>query len=95
MILATALCSGLSLRRGRKLSEQLGVPASTILRWRHWWLTQFTASALWQTLRGKLLPPIAEADLPGALLLQVGVSDEAMGKVLGWIAPLSTVTEGR
>jgi len=95
VILATALCSGLSLRRGQKLSQQLGVPPSTILRWRQWWLTQFTASAVWQTLRGKLLPPIADADLPGELLVRVSASDEAMCKVLGWIAPLSTLTEVR
>ena len=95
VILATALCSGLSLRRGHKLSQQLGVPASTILRWRHWWLTQFTASAVWQTLRGKLLAPIAEADLPGELLSRAGTGDERLLKVLRWLAPLSTVTEVR
>ena len=34
VLLATALCSGLSLRRGRQLTQQLSVPVLTLLRWR-------------------------------------------------------------
>ena len=64
VVLATALCSGVNLRRGRQLSQQLGVPVLTILRWRQWWLTQFTASAVWLDLRGRLLPPVQRAIYP-------------------------------
>jgi hypothetical protein len=97
VVLATALCAGMSLRRGRRLSEQFDVPILTILRWRQWWLNDFAASPLWQTLRGLFLPPVVVSDLPGELLHRALPADEhgAMAAVLRWIAPLSTLTEGR
>lgn len=97
VLLATALCSGLSLRRGQQLTAQLGVPVLTLQRWRHWWLSEFTRTAVWQELRGKLLPPLAASELPAGLLQRVVAVDTptAMAIVLRWLAPLSTVTEGR
>lgn len=97
VVLATALCSGLNLRRGRQLSQQLGVPVLTILRWRHWWLTQFTTSAVWLDLRGRFVPPVAVSDLPGELLVRAVADDRrgAMAMIMRWLAPLSTLTEGR
>lgn len=97
VLLATALCSGLSLRRGRQLTEQLNVPVLTLLRWRHWWLSEFTATVVWQELRGKLLPPLAASELPAGLLQRVVAVDTptAMAMILRWLAPLSTLTEAR
>ena len=97
VVLATALCSGLNLRRGHQLSEQLGVPVRTIRRWREWWLTRFTASALWCDLSGRFLPPVAARELPGALLRRAVAANDAgaLAVVMRWIAPLSTITEGR
>ncbi len=96
VLLATALCSGLNLRRGQRLSQQLGVPVRTIERWREWWLTRFTASALWRDLNGRFLPPIAAPELPHALLRRVVAADDAgvLAAVMRWLAPLSTITEG-
>lgn len=97
VVLATALCAGLSLRRGRQLSQQLGVPVPTLERWRTWWLTGFTTSPVWRTLAGAFLPPVAAGALPGALLLRAVAEDErgAMVTVMRWLAPLTTLTEGR
>lgn len=97
VVLATALCAGLSLRRGRQLSEQLGVPALTLMRWREWWLTTFTTTAVWQSLRGRLLPPVAISDLPGELLNRILTKEPcgAMALMMRWLAPLTTLTEGR
>ena len=97
VLLATALCSGLSLRRGRQLTQQLSVPVLTLLRWRRWWLSEFTRTAVWQELRGKLLPPLAAAELPAGLLQRVVALDTptAMAMILRWLAPLSTLTEER
>jgi len=97
VVLATALCAGLSLRRGRQLSQQLAVPVLTLLRWRQWWLSGFTITAVWRALRGRLLPPVAASELPGGLLQRVVAVDacSAMAMVLRWLAPLSTCTEGR
>ena len=97
VLLATALCSGLSLRRGRQLTQQLSVPVLTLLRWRHWWLSEFTRTAVWQELRGKLLPPLAATELPAGFLRRVVAVDvpTAMAMILRWLAPLSPVPEGR
>jgi hypothetical protein len=97
VLLATALCSGLSLRRGQKLTQQLNVPVLTLLRWRHWWLSEFTGTVVWWELRGKLLPPLAATELPAGFLQRVVAVDvpTAMAMILRWLAPLSTVTEGR
>jgi len=97
VLLATALCSGLNLRRGRQLTQQLSVPVLTLLRWRQWWLSEFTRTAVWQELRGKLLPPLAATELPAGFLQRVVAVDvpTAMAMILRWLAPLSTVTEGR
>lgn len=97
MLLATALCSGLNLRRGQQLSRQLGVPVRTIERWRQWWLTRFTLTAVWRCLCGRFLPVVSASDLPGALLDRVVAANEreAVAAIMGWLAPLSTFTEGR
>ncbi len=97
VVLATALCAGLSLRRGKQLSEQFDVPVLTLLRWRQWWLNDFAASPLWLALRGLFLPPVVASDLPGELLRRALPADECarVAAVLRWIAPLSTLTEGR
>ena len=97
VVLATALCAGLSLRRGRQLSQQLGVPVLTLVRWRQWWLSGFTMTAVWSGLRGRLLPPVAAGDLPGGLLRRAVADDErgAMAMLMRWLAPLSTLTESR
>lgn len=94
---ATALCAGLNLRRGQRLSEQLGVPVRTIVRWREWWLTGFAASPLWRDLGGRFLPPVAARDLPGGLLGRPVASAEvnALAAIMGWMAPISTITEIR
>lgn len=97
VVLATALCSGLTLRRGQQLSQQLGVPVRTIQRWRHWWLTDFTKGAVWLELRGRFMPPIAASTLPGGLLARAlgGDSRVVVAHVLRWLTPLSTLCEGR
>jgi hypothetical protein len=97
VLLATALCSGLNLRRGQQLTQQLSVPVLTLLRWRQWWLSEFTRTAVWQELRGKLLPPLATVELPAGFLQRVVAVDTptAMAMILRWLAPLSTLTEAR
>jgi hypothetical protein len=96
VVLATALCAGLSLRRGRQLSEQLGVPVLTVERWRRWWQSEFPHTALWRGLRGRFLPPVCDADLPADLLARVVATEPAAALVtiLRWLAPLGTLAEG-
>lgn len=95
VLLATALRSGLNLRRGQQLSQQLGIPVRTIQRWRQWWLTNFTKTEVWRDLRGRFMPTVAESTLPGGLLDRAVGDDKrvVLAKVLRWFAPLSTLTE--
>lgn len=97
VLLATALCSGLTLRRGQQLSQQLGVSVRTIQRWRRWWLDDFTKSAVWLDLRGRFMPPVTVSSLPGGLLDRALGSDTriVVAHVLQWLTPLSTVSDGR
>ena len=97
VLLATALCHGLTLRRSHPLSQHFGVPVQTLQRWRQWWLTEFTTTPVWQTLRGRFMPPVAAHSLPGELLqrTQTPLLQDSMTQVMRWLAPLSTLTEGR
>ncbi|MCR4299844.1 MAG: hypothetical protein NUV75_14035 [Gallionella sp.] len=95
--MATTLCAGLGLGRGQKLTQQLGVPVLTILRWRQWWLTDFPMTKVWRNVAGRFLPPVTTSDLPGELLKRVVADDvrSAMVMIMRWLAPLSTLTEAR
>ncbi len=97
VLLATALCHGLTLRRSRSLTQLFGVPVQTLQRWRQWWLAEFTTTPVWQTLRGRFLPPVATHELPSELLqrTQSTILQDSMVWVMRWLAPLSTLTEGR
>ncbi|WP_434782575.1 hypothetical protein [Ferrovum myxofaciens] len=101
VLLATALCHGLPLRRSNKLSQHFGVPIQTLRRWRQWWLTEFILTPVWQTLRGRFLPPVEAHSLPGELLHRCSARtatkstllQDSMTQVMRWLAPLSTLTE--
>jgi hypothetical protein len=98
VLLATALAHGFSDRRLAQLKELLGVPARTLLRWRHWWLREFIVTPLWIAQRGRFVPPPPEsALLPASLLERFTAPDEPsrLFAALQFIAPLSTNAEGR
>ncbi len=97
VLLATALCHGRALRRSHPLSQSFGVPVQTLQRWRQWWLTEFTTTPVWQTLRGRFLPPVETHALPGELLQRTRstILQDSMTQVMRWLAPLGTLTEGR
>jgi len=98
VVLASALAHGFSPRRLTQLKELLGVPARTLLRWRHWWLTQFIVTPWWIAARGRFVPPPPEiALLPASLLERFAAPDEParLLAALQFVAPLSTNAEGR
>jgi hypothetical protein len=97
VLLATALAHGFSDRRLAQLKGLLGVPARTLLRWRHWWLTEFVVTPLWITQCGRFVPPPDIALLPASLLERFTAPDEPsrLFAALRFIAPLSTNAEGR
>ena len=61
--------------RGDWLARELDVPQRTVERWRHWWRHDFLATPVWQTLRGRLLPPLSPQTLPESLLERIEGED--------------------
>jgi len=68
VVLASALRSGLTDRRANHLTEWLGVPRTTMERWRAWWLQDFVESSFWKVTRAQFMPVIAITALPSSLL---------------------------
>jgi hypothetical protein len=66
-----------------------GVPRRTVKRWLSWWRTVFVASALWQELRSRLLPPLDELRLPASLIERASAPSPLLD-VLRWLSPLTT-----
>jgi hypothetical protein len=66
-----------------------GVPRRTVKRWLGWWRTAFLASALWQELRSRLLPPIDESRLPASLMERATPPSSLLG-VARWLSPLTS-----
>jgi hypothetical protein len=64
-----------ALRQGKnpdatfeKLKAFCGVWRSTVKRWQHYFRELFPHSSTWRRLSGRLMPPVAADELPGALL---------------------------
>ena len=69
---------------------------ATLDRWRVWWNRDLLATPFWKVAAGTFMPPLAEA-LPASLLARFGTTDPAVQllQALRFVAPLSTVSEGR
>ncbi|WP_273178976.1 hypothetical protein [Ferrovum myxofaciens] len=102
VLLVTALCHGLPLRRSNKLSQHFGgshpdppALASMVADRIH------PDSRYGRPLRGRFLPPVEAHSLPGELLHRCSARtatkstllQDSMTQVMRWLAPLSTLTE--
>ena len=96
MLLATAMRCAVSGRALRELCAVLGVARATLDRWRVWWNRDLLATPFWKVAAGTFMPPLAEA-LPASLLARFATTDPAVQllQALRFVAPLSTVSEGR
>ena len=92
VILVTALEQGLTAKRRRHLVEALDLWPQTFSRWRQWWRKRFPASRCWETARGRFMPPVDPAQLPGALLGRLTGADliERLCQLLRLLLPLTT-----
>lgn len=71
----------------------LGAPRRTVIRWTTWWREQLAHTSFWQTARSRLLPPVAERELPDALLERFAGSESArLVALLRFVAPLTTAS---
>lgn len=75
VVLVAAMCQGPSPSRLSAIERTLGVSRRTVRRWLAWWRAVFPASDVWRVRRAWLAPPMADAELPRALLLRLGDGD--------------------
>ena len=68
VILVMAMEHGLSIKRRKRLIDQLDLYPQTLSRWRQWWRKIFPVSRCWQTHKSHFIPPVDIRQLPGALL---------------------------
>jgi hypothetical protein len=75
----------------RQLAGQSSAPVRTVRRWLTWWRTVFVASTFWSDARARLLPPVAERQLPGSLLERFSTASALMD-LARFIAPITTTS---
>jgi hypothetical protein len=89
VVLISAMQSGLTPERMKRLKELVGVSRRTVLRWRDWWRTVFTMSPFWRAHRG--LAPSASTDLPASLLKSFdGAIERQLISLLRFLTPITT-----
>ena len=74
------------------LCEWLRIPPVTLQRWRQWWSEGFAATAFWQSVRDRFMPPVTIGRLPQSLLERFaagGSKGDRLVQALRFIAPLS------
>jgi hypothetical protein len=94
VVLVCALRDGPSALRAAYLRQWVGVDRRTLARWRRWWREEFPRSVLWRGARGSFVPPVAETQLPHALLERfVGAQlRERLIALLRFLGPLSSAS---
>lgn len=93
VVLATAMQQGLAPWRLHRLREELGVSKATLERWRAWWQEAFPGSAFWKAAKGAFAAPVAEAQLPRALLERFAgdaLELEPLAALMRFLSALST-----
>ncbi|MBX7252970.1 MAG: hypothetical protein K1X50_13390 [Candidatus Promineofilum sp.] len=92
VVLIAILQHDVSDGRLTRLAQVVSVDRRTITRWRGWWRKVFTATRFWAAARAGFMPPIAEAQLPGALIERL--ASDAQDRLIGLLRFLSPVTGG-
>ena len=92
VVLIAILQHGVSDGRLKRLAQVVSVDRRTITRWRGWWRKVFTATRFWAAARAGFMPPIDEAQLPGAPIERL--AGDAQDRLIGLLRFLSPVTGG-
>jgi hypothetical protein len=97
VLLVSAMRAGMTGKRVAQLSGLFAVPLRTLERWRRWWLEAFVDSGFWRAACARLVPPVNVVMLPASLLSRFGGEGllARLIQALRFIAPLSTLSEGR
>jgi hypothetical protein len=90
VVLISAMQSGLTLQRMKRMKALVGVSGRTVLRWRDWWHTVFALSPFWRAHRGSA-PAARDADLPASLLKSfTGAIEQQLISLLRFLVPITT-----
>lgn len=92
VVLIAAMRQGPTPRRVRELSRLVGADRATICRWQGFWEKQFPHTPFWKVARGRLVPTIAAAVLPRALLdafVRPDDPGEGLGNLLRFLSPFA------
>ena len=94
VVLKTALHQGLNAARLAQLRTVLPqIDRRTVERWRRWWREQFVATAFWKVAQARFSPPLSAVPLPLGLCERFPIdTPEGLGKLLRWLAPITTVS---
>jgi len=90
MVVISGMRCGVTPQRLHRLHELAGVSRHTISRWLRWWRQILPETPFWYGLAGTLMPPVAMAQLPAALLERfAGSPAERLLALLRWLSPIS------
>ena len=92
VVSALAVAGGVRLHT---IARRCGVPASTLKRWRRWWLEVFPVTRQWQAKRGELAAPPEEAPLRWLVRIMRGRSLRSrVLRSLVWLGPKRGAMQG-
>ncbi len=83
----------LGARTAAGAAHATGIAARTTRRWLRWWRGPFTETTAFARLSGRLVPALDRRRLPTSALARLsGDPDVRVGKLLSWLAPLTTAS---
>lgn len=91
VVLVSAMGHGVSVRRRRRLCEQLGVDRRTLVHWRQWWWGAFVRSGFWKAARARFRAPVSERGMPLGLVEAFGAGQgEGLVRLMKFLCPITT-----
>jgi hypothetical protein len=103
MVVVSAMRASAGTAAAMRQLDSLGVPPSTIERWRRWWTTGFVDTPFWTLGQAAFMPPVNTGQAPASLLERFAstLPPEPLLCLLRWLSPLtsssavSSLREGR
>lgn len=92
VVLLVAMNHGVNQRRADELREKMGIDKRTLLRWRTWWLENFTQSVFWREVKGNFPSGLDESIMPLCLVeaFEVEQNTDGLLKLMKFLTPIST-----
>jgi hypothetical protein len=94
MIVVSALRASAGTAAAMRQLDSLGVPPSTIERWRRWWTSGFVGTPFWTLGHAAFVPPVNTGQAPASLLERFvsTLHPEPLLCLLRWLSPLTSAS---